>query len=141
MERTTYEGRCFCGAVELIAIGRPVGMGFCHCASCRSWGAAPVNAFTLWRTDSVQVVRGDVGVYHKTEQSHRQFCLSCGGHLMTAHPLVGLVDVYAATLPALAFAPALHVHYQEAVLPLRDGLPKFRDLPKDMGGSGDTLPE
>jgi hypothetical protein len=37
--------------------------------------------------------------------------------------------------------PKLHVHYQERVLPLPDGLPKFRDLPKETGGSGDTLPE
>ena len=141
MEPRTYEGRCFCGAVELVATGRPVGMGFCHCASCRAWGAAPVNAFTLWKTDSVELVRGDVGVYHKTDMSHRKFCSRCGGHLMTAHPPLGLVDVYAATLPELAFAPELHVHYQERVLPLRDGLPKFRELPKEMGGSGDTLPE
>jgi hypothetical protein len=27
------------------------------------------------------------------------------------------------------------------VLPLRDGLPKFRDFPKDFGGSGETLAE
>ena len=26
MERRTDEGRCFCGAVELLAIGGPVGM-------------------------------------------------------------------------------------------------------------------
>jgi hypothetical protein len=35
----------------------------------------------------------------------------------------------------------VHVHYQEKVLALRDGLPKFRDIPKEMGGSGETLPE
>jgi hypothetical protein len=116
-------------------------MGFCHCASCRSWGAAPVNAFTLWKPDSVKVSRGDVGVFHKTDASYRQFCRACGGHLMTAHPGFDLIDVYAATLPTLQFVPKLHVHYQERVLPLPDGLPKFRDLPKEMGGSGDTLPE
>ncbi|HEX6273056.1 MAG TPA: GFA family protein [Polyangiaceae bacterium] len=139
--RTTYTGRCFCGAVELVAAGVPEGMGFCHCASCRSWGAAPVNAFTLWKPDSVAVIRGDIATYRKTDASHRQFCALCGGHVMTAHPAFELIDVYAAILPALRFAPQLHVHYQEAVMRLRDGLPKFRDLPKEMGGSGDMLPE
>jgi hypothetical protein len=139
--RRTYVGRCFCGAVELTAAGAPEGMGFCHCASCRSWGAAPVNAFTLWKPESVAVTRGDVVGYHKTSASHRQFCAVCGGHVMTTHPGFELIDVYAAILPDLDFAPALHVHYQEAVLRLRDGLPKFRDLPREMGGSGDTLPE
>jgi len=46
---------------------------------------------------------------------------------------------------ALAFntdyTPALHVNYQERVLRIRDGLPKYKDMPAEMGGSGDTLPE
>lgn len=143
MDQKTYKGSCFCGAVELSVTGSPEGMGFCHCASCRSWGAAPVNAFTLWKPESVKVTKGEgnIGVYHKTETSHRQFCKTCGGHVMTAHPPFNLIDVYAATIPELAFAPQLHIHYQEKVLPLRDGLPKFRDLPKEMGGSGDSLPD
>ena len=51
------------------------------------------------------------------------------------------VDVYAAMLPTLAFKPALHVSYGEKVLSIRDGLPKMKDFPKDMGGSGVTLAE
>jgi len=27
------------------------------------------------------------------------------------------------------------------VLPIRDGLPKMKDMPEEMGGSGETLPE
>jgi hypothetical protein len=60
---------------------------------------------------------------------------------MTDHPTFGLTDVYAATLPTLAFAPALHVNYAETVLPIRDGLPKLKDFPSELGGSGETLPE
>jgi hypothetical protein len=141
MEHDTYTGQCFCGAVELSVSGSPESMGFCHCNSCRRWAAAPVNAFTLWKPQSVKLTRGDVGTYSKTEASHRQFCRVCGGHLMTLHPAFNLIDVYAATIPSLRFAPQLHVHYQEAILALRDGLPKFRDLPKQMGGSGETLTE
>ena len=54
---------------------------------------------------------------------------------------MGMTDVYAAILPGLAFKPAFHVHYAESVLPLHDGLPKFRDMPKEVGGSGETMPE
>lgn len=141
MEQTTYVGACFCGAVELSATGSPEAMGFCHCASCRSWAAAPVNAFTLWKPQRIKVTRGEVVVFHKTEASYRQFCRTCGGHLMTAHPTFDLVDVYAATIPDLRFVPALHVHYQERVLSLKDGLPKFCDLPEAMGGTGATVLE
>jgi hypothetical protein len=42
---------------------------------------------------------------------------------------------------SLPFKPALHVNYQEAVLSMKDGLPKLKDLPKEFGGSGELLPD
>jgi hypothetical protein len=33
------------------------------------------------------------------------------------------------------------VNYQETVLRIRDGLPKLKDLPSEMGGSGVAIPE
>jgi hypothetical protein len=103
-----YQGKCFCGTVELQVTGAPEAMGYCHCESCRSWSAGPVNAFTLWQPGAVKLTRGaeQVGTYHKTDNSHRQFCKVCGGHLMTTHPAMGLIDVYAATIPSLKFEPA-----------------------------------
>jgi hypothetical protein len=139
----THSGTCFCGAVEVEVSGAPEGMGYCHCASCRSWSAGPVNAFTLWKPENVQVTRGSdkLGHFKKTETSDRKFCTQCGGHVMTDHPTFGLVDVYAATIPTLDFAPGVHVHYAETVLPMKDGLPKFRDFPSDLGGTGKTIDE
>jgi hypothetical protein len=140
---TSYHGSCFRGAVELTVTGEPAAAGFCHCASCRSWAAAPVNAFSLWKPEAVRFTRGEghVGVYHKTERSYRKFCTQCGGHLLTEHPQWGLIDVYAATIPAYRHEPKLHVNYAETVLRIKDGLPKMKDLPKEMGGSGDMVPE
>ena len=139
----TYKGRCFCGAVEIEVSGAPEGMGYCHCNSCRSWSAGPVNAFTLWKPEAVRVTAGadQVAMFQKTKMSQRQYCRTCGGHLMTNHPTLGMVDVYAATLPMLKFDPGLHVNYAETVLPIRDGLPKFKDFPADFGGSGELIPE
>ena len=143
MAEKTFTGKCFCGAVEIGVTGEPVAMGYCHCASCRSWSAGPVNAFTLWNPTAVKITKGSdqVGTYHKTDKSFRKWCKRCGGHLFTEHPLWKVTDVYAATLPELSFNPALHVNYQESVLRIRDGLPKMKDMPKEMGGSGVTLPE
>jgi hypothetical protein len=139
----TYKGSCFCGAVELTVAGEPVAAGFCHCSSCRSWAAAPVNAFSLWKPEAVKITKGEdsIGVYHKTETSYRKFCRICGGHLLTDHPPFGLIDVYAATIPTYRHEPTLHVHYAETVLRIKDGLPKMKDMPREMGGSGDVLPE
>ena len=138
-----YEGRCFCGAVEIEVTGEPVAAGYCHCDSCRSWSAGPVNAFSLWKPNAMKITRGEgnIGVYHKTERSYRKFCKVCGGHLFTDHPHWGLIDVYAATIPGYRYKPQLHVNYQETVLRIKDGLPKMKDLPKEMGGSGVMLPE
>lgn len=139
----SYSGTCFCGAVEIRATGEPKAMGYCHCRSCRSWSGGPVNAFTLWAPEDVEIVRGaeHVATYQKTELSQRRYCRVCGGHLMAAHPPLGMVDVFAATIPTLAFAPQVHVNYAETVLPIRDGLPKLKDFPAEFGGSGDTMAE
>ena len=140
---TTYKGECFCGAVKIEVTGAPETMGYCHCRSCRSWSGGPVNAFTLWKPDAVRVTAGaeNIATFKKTDVSHRQYCKKCGGHLMTKHPGLGMVDVFAATLPTLKFSPAVHVNYAETVLPMRDGLPKLKDFPKEFGGSGETVPE
>lgn len=140
---TVHHGACFCGAVTLEVSGEPEGMGICHCGSCRSWSGGPINAFSLWRPEAVSVTKGaeHIATFAKTPMSERQFCKLCGGHLMAKHPPLGLVDVFAATIPTLHHAPGLHVNYAETVLPMHDGLPKFADFPAEFGGSGTLLPE
>jgi len=140
---SSYAGNCFCGAVQFTVSGEPAAMGYCHCRSCRHWSAGPVNAFTLWKPDAVKVTRGadKIGTYHKTPQSYRKWCTVCGGHLFTEHPTLGLTDVYAAMIPDLPYKAGVHVNYQETVLRLHDGLPKLKDFPSEMGGSGATVPE
>lgn len=142
-DERTYRGSCFCGTVEFRVTGEPVAMGFCHCDSCRRWSAGPINGFTLWRPNAVTVVKGadQIATYNKTKHSARQWCKACGGHLFTDHPPWELTDVYAATIPAFPFKPGVHVNYQDTVLHIHDGLPKLKDVPTDLGGSGETLPE
>jgi hypothetical protein len=141
-ESNTYAGSCFCGTVQFTVRGEPAGTGYCHCESCRRWSAGPVNAFTLWKPESLQIKKGAdaIATYSKTPRSLRKWCRSCGGHVFTEHPQWGLVDIYAAAIE-FPFRGAVHVNYQETVLPIKDGAPKFRDLPKEMGGSGINVAE
>src|SRR6266550_2944808 len=127
-DEKTFKGQCLCGAVTIVVTGDPEGAGYCHCAACRSWSAGPVNAFTLWKADAVKVTQGEdqIGEYNANERSYRQWCL---------------VDVYAATIPEFPFEPGVHVNYESTVLPMKDGLPKLKDFPEELGGSGETLPE
>jgi len=139
----TYSGSCFCGAVSIEVKGEPEGMGYCHCSSCRSWSGGPVNAFSLWKPEAITVTSGaeNIATFAKTPLSERKYCAKCGGHLMANHPPLGLVDVFAATLPGLPFQPGVHINYAETVLPMKDGLPKLRDFPAEFGGSGEAVPE
>lgn len=142
-EQTSYSGSCFCGEVELEVIGEPAGMGYCHCASCRHWSAGPVNAFTLWTPEQVKITRGaeHLASYNKSPRSIRKWCTRCGGHVLIEHPEVGLTDVFHAIIPDLPFKPGVHVHYQDAALRIHDGITKLKDLPGELGGSGEILPE
>ena len=87
---------------EIEATGEPAVMGFCHCDSCRTWLAAPVHGFMLWPQANVKVVKGadQLGLYKKTENSHRQFCRSCGAAVLVGHPGLGMTDVMSVRLPS-----------------------------------------
>ncbi|MBV1914729.1 MAG: GFA family protein [Pseudomonadales bacterium] len=139
----THIGSCFCDAVKIEIAGEPEAMGYCHCTDCAGWAGAPINAFSLWSSDAVRVTEGKdkLGSFAKTEASHRKFCTECGGHIMTRHPEMGKTDVYLNIVPGLAHSGVFHVFYGERTMSVPDGLPKFKDLPADFGGSGEMLEE
>jgi hypothetical protein len=82
-----------------------------------------------------------IGEYTGNGRTYRQWCTACGGHLMQRHPHWDLVNVFAATIPAFPFVPEVHVNYASTVLPIKDGLPKLNDFPKELDGSGESVPE
>jgi hypothetical protein len=143
MAESKYESGCLCGAVRVEIRGEPVAQCYCHCESCRGWLSAPIHAASLWPTPNVDVIAGadKLGVFRRTDNSHRHFCTQCGAGVLIRHPAIGMTDVPAGTVRGFAYAPTLHVHYGEKVMAMRDGLPKFKDFPKEFGGSGDVLPE
>jgi len=139
----THKGSCFCGAVEFEAQGAPLDMGYCHCEDCRAHSGAPLAGWTLWPACSVSVTRGTdrLGGYSKTGFSNRRFCTDCGGAVFIKHPTLGLVDIPAGKLPSLDFAPTAHLNYASTRHPMKDGLPKLRDFPAEIGGSGEMMAE
>ena len=101
--------------------------------SCRQACEVFQSSCTSWSSKII-----DVG---RTENSHRQFCTACGAPVLVGHPSLGMTDVPAGSIQGFTYRPTLHVHYGEKVMAVRDGLPKFKDFPRDFGGSGDTLTE
>lgn len=149
-KESQYEASCFCGDVKFTLTGNPEAMAYCHCASCRKWSAGPVSAFTLWKPSSIEITQGrdKIAGFNKNPESgeetvvsHRVWCKTCGGHVYTEHPVMGVIDVPEVIIKDLIFKPGFHVHYQETVHHMSDGLPKFKDLPEPAGGSGIELPE
>ena len=146
---TEYRAACFCGAVQISLTGSPEAQAYCHCDSCRRWSAGPVNAFTLWQPEKVKILSGEnmirsfegnPGSDHDGVVSERRWCKKCGGHVLTVHPTMGMIDVPAALIANFDFEPGFHVHYQESVHPMPDTLTRFRDLPAAAGGSGEEIP-
>lgn len=142
-ENKKYFGNCFCGNIELYLVGEPLLVGYCHCNSCRSWSGSPVNAFTLWKENQFNLEKGKEHLisFRKTERCTRYWCKNCGGNLFTELTQKGIVDVFAGIIKDFEFVPQIHVHYQEKVLQIKDGLPKYRDLPESSGGSGELISE
>ena len=65
----------------------------------------------------------------------------CGGHIFKEHPSSNVVDVFAMVLEDFDFNPTIHVHYGSKTISINDGLPKFKDLPKEYNGTGEIIPE
>ena len=70
MERFT--GGCLCGAVRIVASGRPYRVGLCHCLDCRKHHGALFHASAIFPMDAV-AIEGVVGEY-----AGRCFCPTCG---------------------------------------------------------------
>jgi len=58
MANDKIKGRCFCGAVELRVTGEPSAMGYCHCKDCAAWSATPINSYSFWGPDQIEITKG-----------------------------------------------------------------------------------
>lgn len=158
-EKVRYEGSCACGAVRVTVSGNPRAAGYCHCESCRRWHTAPVNAWASWPGDAVTITQGEEELVQFDAYRLRQFddheatgdqgsvncrcaCRRCGAGVMNRRK-DGITVVYPSALCDSGFRhePMVHIHYQERVLDVQDGLPKFADSPTEFGGSGEMIDE
>ena len=138
MSEPSYEGSCLCGDVKLAVSGRPATAGICHCESCRSWHAAPLNAWALWKGRDFRIIQGEECLDgYDTGTSHRFWCRRCGSGLFNRKPSDHVV-VYATVLANSGYShdPSCHIHCLESIFEVQDQLPKYEDLPRPWGGSG-----
>ena len=65
-------GGCLCGAVRLVAAGRPYRTGLCHCLDCRKHSGSLFYAAAIFPEEAV-TIEGETGEWHG-----RHFCPRCG---------------------------------------------------------------
>jgi len=77
-----FEGGCLCGAVRLVATGRPKGVYWCHCQSCRRHTGATVSVFVAFEHSAYRVTKGEIAKFDSTPgRTRRGFCARCGSTL------------------------------------------------------------
>jgi hypothetical protein len=134
-ETKTTTGGCMCGAVRYEAVGEPLGVGHCHCSSCRRHTGAPVVTFVAFDAQQVRFPKGERRIYNSSPGVGRAFCDQCGtpltweGH--TALWDTSIIEFHISTLDdPEAFAPNLHWFHSERIawFDVADDLPRYREL-------------
>jgi hypothetical protein len=109
------------------------------------WLGAPINFWAIGPDAQVAVTSGgsELTEFNPAGARGPTSCKRCGSALFNRKPKIGMTVVYAMTLAesGFAYAPTFHCYYGEGVVHLADGLPKFEDLPKPLGGSGQQFDE
>ena len=87
-----FTGGCQCGAVRIVATGRPDRVGLCHCLDCRKHHGALFFAAAIYPQDAVAIT-GETRDYRG-----RHFCPNCGSSVFARSG--DEVEVHLGTLDA-----------------------------------------
>ncbi len=136
-------GSCPCGAVRFRVHGEALAQFYCHCKSCRRAHASPIAALALFPVDAVEI-EGQTDSVSMTgpDGATRMGCAACGSRVANV-PSGEKGPTMRAIFPDLCesadwFQPTMHTNWESHALELEDDLPKFVDVPKEWGGSGQT---
>jgi len=129
---------CYCGECKVTVKGDPAMQVICHCDDCRKWGGGVAQAAKLYPPDNVTATGEMVS---KVEGKRRMSCAKCGGVVLDDMSETMKMKMVPAGLFNSPFKPTMHLMYKMKVMPIKDGLPKFKELPKDFGGSDEKMEE
>jgi len=130
-------GGCYCGEVRYEVTADPVMSAQCHCRPCQYFSGGGPNYFMLVRPDAFAFSKGEARSFRRPDLDNavtREFCPTCGTHLLTRRPDMRFVILKAGTLdePAAFGQPAMAIFCAER--------PPFHLLP-DSIAAHDGLPE
>ncbi len=139
---TTYGGKCFCGAVEIEVTGSAGGDGILPLQF--------VPLVVCGSRERFHLVEARECEGHQGRRVHRTLQQDATEHPAVLHQVRWPPhEQSSADRPdrrlcsdhpqSCRSAPGVHVNYAETVLPMKDGLPKLKDFPAELGGSGVVL--
>lgn len=137
----TTQVQCYCGDCKIVCEGQPIDQACCHCIDCRRWGGASFQSAKLFPVDKVKVISGSFLSKPQAgdDSQERKSCAKCGGAVLSDMKMMQMIMVPAGLFETEPFTPNFHIMYASRIMDVKDGLPKFKDWPAEMGGSGERL--
>lgn len=125
----TLTGRCYCGAVTYRSDGDPLWRAQCHCRECQYISGGGPNYFLLLPADGFVYTAGTPRAFTRPDLARpvtREFCPTCGTHLITRLPDRPMVVLKVGTLddPAAYGGPKMAIHTAD--------MQPFHILPDDL---------
>jgi hypothetical protein len=132
LERGTFAGGCFCGAVRF-AFDDVFDAGYCHCSICRRSSGAALMAFANTPARGLRLTAGVPRFVATSAEFERAFCGDCGTVMFTRSIDPARWDMVSVHLGAVEraaeIAPTMHICHVDRLpwLDLADALPRFDD--------------
>ena len=165
----TFHGQCCCGAIQLEMnfcdeSSSPLFCCLCHCLNCRK-ATSSAAGLLIGLRDAENIAdhvpsgpafkvtdgTGKLKQYHMTPKFRKAFCGECGTTVYQGplnYPMVVTYPTlfeFAGRFPNLPtfLHPTCSYNFENCILPQlfskEDGVPRFKDFPKEFGGSGDIM--
>jgi len=130
------EGGCYCGALRYAAEGEPRLKAQCHCRECQYISGGAPNLFMLMPENGFRYTKGAPKQFTRSDIENavtREFCETCGTHVVTRRPGLGAVVLKVGTLddPKLFGAPLMAIFTvdKQPFHLVPEGIPVFERLP------------
>ena len=131
-------GHCYCGALHYEAAGESLFKAQCHCRECQYISGGGPNYFMMLPEDGFRYTSGTPSAFTRPDLYRavsREFCPTCGTHMVTRLPGRDQIVLKVGTLddPAAGYGgprAAIYTIDQQPFHCIADGLPTFERLPE-----------